>query len=221
MGRLFRRRHRQKEASCSPQLNSPRASEPSEALPLVVGGSAIHHDTSIPFRWGMEAREVEVCPESPKDHMSPANRGEHDVGVDLALHLPPPNQQSRQFQVPLLTSAPETREPTPPQVEPRASLEQAERNTVPAPPLSLAPKEQVSGVDTSTNLSPSRAQKCEDCELERPIVWFCWACNLAFCNECWSRQLPHKKNKRGDVAHEKNDAEIAEKVKNVLTPPSE
>ncbi|KAH6848113.1 hypothetical protein B0I37DRAFT_376721 [Chaetomium sp. MPI-CAGE-AT-0009] len=217
MRRLLCRLHRHKEASWSPQSKSPRASESSEALSLGVGGSAIHHDASIPVRSGMEAHEVEAFPESPKDHTSPANRG---VGVELAFEQPPTNPQSEQFQAPVLTSAPGTGEPTPPQVEPRASLEQAELNPVPGPALPPAPKEQVSGVDTSTNLSPSPAQKCEACDLEHPIVWFCRACNIAFCDECWSKQLPHKKNKPGDVAHEKTNMEIAEKVKNVLTPPT-
>lgn len=186
MKRLFRRRNRQKEASCFPQLNSPRGSESSEALPLVVGGSAIHYDTNIPVRSGIGACGVEVCPESPKDYISPANRGERDVGVDLALEPPPAKEQSEQF---LLTSLQETREPTPPPVEP-------------------------------TDLSPSHTQKCDDCELERRILWFCRACNLAFCDECWIKQLPHKKNGPGDVVHEKTNTEIAEKVKNVLTPPA-
>ena len=219
MKRLFRRRHRQKERSCSPHLNSPRASESSEAFPPLIEGSVIHHETNIQVRSGWEPREMQACLESPKGRMSLANRGERDIGADLALERPPANEQSEQFQVPLLNSTPEAREPTSLQVEPRASLKQAKHSTTPTPPLFLAPKGHVSEADTLTNLRHSHAQKCEDCELERPILWFCRACNLAFCNECWSKQLPHRKNKPGDVVHEKTNTEIAEKVKNVLTPP--
>ncbi|KAH6641136.1 hypothetical protein F5144DRAFT_123937 [Chaetomium tenue] len=190
MKRLFHRLHRQKEASYAPQLIPVRSSdmESSEILPLAGGGSTGHHDTRIRFRSGMEDRGVEAWPGSPEDHISLASRGEHDVGVDLSLQ-PPANQQSEHFRVPSLTSARGTWEPPPPQGEPCASLGQAKRNTVPAPPLPLPPKEQASGVqasgvDTSIGLGPSRTQKCEDCELERPILWLCRACNLAFCNEC-------------------------------------
>lgn len=222
MRRLFRRRHRHK--ACSPQLNFPRASESSDVLPRVVGGSAIHNDNSIPFLSGMYARDLQANPVSPNDHISLPNRGEHDAVVELALSPAPANEQSEEPQVPLPSSTLEIQQATPTQVEPCVSAEKAENYTAPAPslsapPPSLTPKEQGSIIDTSADLGSSRRQKCEDCELECPVLWFCQACNLTFCDECWSKQLSHKKNKPGDVAHEKTDTEVAEKVKNVLTPP--
>jgi hypothetical protein len=62
-------------------------------------------------------------------------------------------------------------------------------------------------------------QKCEVCEKYRKVVLYCNVCKSSFCETCWDAQFVHKKT-RGGVLHERTDPAIAQKVHNVLSPPT-
>lgn len=61
---------------------------------------------------------------------------------------------------------------------------------------------------------------CEVCDEHKRDIWYCSACVLSYCDECWASQAPHRKP-RGGVPHEKTDLEIAQKVQKVLSPPTD
>lgn len=65
------------------------------------------------------------------------------------------------------------------------------------------------------------ATKCDDCEQHSRDVNFCSRCELSFCEPCWDRQLPHRRNVVGanGIPHEKVKPAVAEKVRKVLAPP--
>lgn len=60
---------------------------------------------------------------------------------------------------------------------------------------------------------------CEVCGSSKGSVWFCNVCEITFCEQCWKGQVVHRKVRRG-VPHEKTNPEIAAKVHNVLSPPT-
>ncbi|KAI1367159.1 hypothetical protein F5Y08DRAFT_350010 [Xylaria arbuscula] len=61
---------------------------------------------------------------------------------------------------------------------------------------------------------------CECCEEKLPDVWFCNICALNFCGKCWDAQVVHRKFQTG-ISHEKTSSNTAEKVHNVLCPPTD
>lgn len=63
-------------------------------------------------------------------------------------------------------------------------------------------------------------QLCEDCEEVGPQRSYCNVCGHEFCEECWQRQVPHKKKSLapGGIPHEKTDHKIAKKIQSILTP---
>lgn len=64
--------------------------------------------------------------------------------------------------------------------------------------------------------------RCDDCEECHPEVFFCNACELSFCSECWDGQLSHRKKKLGPggTPHEKTELRVAKKIQQALTPSS-
>ncbi|ORY63334.1 acyl transferase/acyl hydrolase/lysophospholipase [Pseudomassariella vexata] len=61
---------------------------------------------------------------------------------------------------------------------------------------------------------------CEVCENSTGAIWFCNVCISSFCETCWAAQFVHRKA-RGGALHEKTNPDIAEKVNNVLSPPTD
>ncbi|RPA85543.1 hypothetical protein BJ508DRAFT_411946 [Ascobolus immersus RN42] len=64
---------------------------------------------------------------------------------------------------------------------------------------------------------------CDSCEdwIDVKITSYCNACSCTFCDDCWPKQPPHKKNKRmqgGGAPHEKNDKRIADTINQILQP---
>ena len=61
---------------------------------------------------------------------------------------------------------------------------------------------------------------CDSCENSSVLVNFCNICHVRFCDTCWDQQIPHKKKKLGNGGdpHEKTQASVAAKVRNVLEP---
>lgn len=82
-------------------------------------------------------------------------------------------------------------------------------------PLSGAPPPSAAATETLYQ------KKCEQCEEHRKDVWYCNICETSFCDQCWSGQFVHRKPPRGGLPHEKTDVNVAEKVQNVLSPPTD
>lgn len=61
-------------------------------------------------------------------------------------------------------------------------------------------------------------QRCEQCEYYGLNRSYCNVCKDLFCQPCWNRQIPHKKNRLapGSVPHEPTDPSIAKKIHTVL-----
>ncbi|OJD31446.1 lysophospholipase-like protein [Diplodia corticola] len=66
-------------------------------------------------------------------------------------------------------------------------------------------------------------EECQDCGSTSEAVSFCNVCDLVYCAECWDRQLPHRRRKLGPggIPHEKTSASVAQKVQQVLEPPTD
>ncbi|KAI1740057.1 hypothetical protein F4680DRAFT_465847 [Xylaria scruposa] len=64
------------------------------------------------------------------------------------------------------------------------------------------------------------AHACEACEERLREVWFCNICAIKFCGQCWDAQVVHRKLRKG-ILHEKTCPDIAAKVHNVLSPPTD
>lgn len=81
-------------------------------------------------------------------------------------------------------------------------------------------RHQTSPKNNSNNLFKDGHQLCESCEELGPKRSYCNICGHNFCDECWQRQLPHKKKSLapGGVPHEKTDRKIAKKIQDILTP---
>ena len=81
-------------------------------------------------------------------------------------------------------------------------------------------RDQISPKDQSNQSFQDGDQLCEYCEEVGPQRSYCNVCGHEFCEECWQRQLPHKKNSLapGGVPHEKSDHKIAKKIQSILTP---
>ncbi|KAK0714766.1 hypothetical protein B0H67DRAFT_221784 [Lasiosphaeris hirsuta] len=109
--------------------------------------------------------------------------------------------------------------PVPDQYDPH---QPAETGLTPAPPLVLVSEPKQQPVDEISGSNLHCVQQFEACESDCPMVWFCRACNVTYCDQCWSGQLVHRKklNKPGAVVHKIN-LEVAGKVGNVLTPPTD
>ena len=226
MGRfkLFRGFRRQKPTSCPPPLNPSSASESSEALTAAAGVSTTlaRDDTDILAHSAMKSYEAEISPHTPLNDQS-TSQGELAVGMGVGLDFIPADEPPTQSSGPPLSSATDTGEPTHPRLELRDLPERPERDDTPTTPAILPSPNVASNTDTSADLvtHSAHSQTCAACKLGHLIPWFCRACNLPFCDECWSQQLQHKiLNKPGNIAHEKTNLEIAEKVNNVLTPPA-
>lgn len=48
-------------------------------------------------------------------------------------------------------------------------------------------------------------------------LWHCGGCEAEYCEDCWGSQVPHK---RKMASHEKMNAVIAKRIRNVMRPPS-
>ncbi|KAF7536915.1 hypothetical protein G7054_g4138 [Neopestalotiopsis clavispora] len=62
--------------------------------------------------------------------------------------------------------------------------------------------------------------KCDDCEKHQKVVYYCNVCKSSFCEACWNTQFVHKRVRDG-VPHERTDPAVAQKVHNVLSPPTD
>ncbi|CAN9312297.1 unnamed protein product [Alternaria alternata] len=74
-----------------------------------------------------------------------------------------------------------------------------------------------------TRIEDTHPRVCESCELERSPVWDCSYCGMNFCDECWSKQGPHKPGRTGPdgLPHEKANPTIVKRLQDILTPPQE
>ncbi|KAF2650662.1 hypothetical protein K491DRAFT_697115 [Lophiostoma macrostomum CBS 122681] len=70
---------------------------------------------------------------------------------------------------------------------------------------------------------PSTKSKCESCELLHKRTWNCSYCDMNFCDPCWNIQGPHKPGRKGPdgLPHEKADPNIVQRLKEILTPPTD
>ncbi|KAK8072958.1 FabD/lysophospholipase-like protein [Apiospora saccharicola] len=77
------------------------------------------------------------------------------------------------------------------------------------------------GAPSATGNETIYQKKCEQCEEHGKDVWYCNICDTSFCDPCWNGQFVHRKPPRGGLPHEKTDVNVAEKVQNVLSPPTD
>ncbi|KAK6860680.1 hypothetical protein PG995_004316 [Apiospora arundinis] len=98
----------------------------------------------------------------------------------------------------------------------KATVEEATITTAPA-----APATPVAPPIPATIAKTAYQKKCEQCEQHGKDVWYCNICETSFCDQCWNGQFVHRKPPRGGLPHEKTDINIAEKVHNVLSPPTD
>jgi hypothetical protein len=61
---------------------------------------------------------------------------------------------------------------------------------------------------------------CEGCKKDSSELVFCNVCESTLCSDCWSEQVPHKKERQAPnaIPHEKTDPWIAKQVQNVFSP---
>ena len=109
----------------------------------------------------------------------------------------------------------------------------------PVPVQSKGPQQQVS-VDVGSSFGPNPyerpshpppsppqevvyARTCDVCKKHSKNVSFCNVCKFCFCGACWEAQFVHTQNVLGPAGlpHEKTPPDVAEKVKNALTPPAD
>ena len=64
----------------------------------------------------------------------------------------------------------------------------------------------------------SSHQLCDQCEEYGSFRDYCNVCEHVFCNKCWQRQLPHKKQTLalGSIPHERTDERAARKIRDAL-----
>ncbi|RPA84531.1 hypothetical protein BJ508DRAFT_323445 [Ascobolus immersus RN42] len=95
-------------------------------------------------------------------------------------------------------------------------------STVPVDPIFIAPSQIAShplpdsqkpgnAIDASDSseaeIEPSQ---CCDSDDAFRMLYFCSVCDILYCDDCWGRQLPHKRNlSRDAVKHEKGDRSLA------------
>ncbi|GAB1318162.1 FabD/lysophospholipase-like protein [Madurella fahalii] len=221
MKRLLRLpyRHRHKPEHDFPRCRFADADETVYSVPVAGGSTTLpsweeHFESTAPLK---------LFGELIRTLTSEQHSVAEDTGPEVASPL-----VGRLDSQPLIfpqASPPETREDTLPVLELHHPHELGEPDISPAPPLVSVSEPKSPGVETISNpiLNPRHEQRCEACEVDHPVVWFCRACNLTYCDQCWSGQLVHRKNlaQPGDVAHEKTNLEIAERVRNALTPPTD
>lgn len=64
-------------------------------------------------------------------------------------------------------------------------------------------------------------EPCEDCESKTLPTFFCIDCDTNFCDDCWARQISHRKGKGNQNAHEKINKKVVEHLKEIFTPASD
>jgi hypothetical protein len=74
-----------------------------------------------------------------------------------------------------------------------------------------------------TNVGDTQLRMCESCEVAKSPVWDCSYCDMNFCDDCWSKQGPHKAGRTGPdgLPHEKANPTIVKRLQDILTPPQE
>ena len=61
-------------------------------------------------------------------------------------------------------------------------------------------------------------QMCDQCEERGDLRDYCNVCDSTFCQDCWKKQISHKKKTLGpgSVPHERTDEQAAKKIKDAL-----
>ncbi|KAF7505357.1 hypothetical protein GJ744_000978 [Endocarpon pusillum] len=80
---------------------------------------------------------------------------------------------------------------------------------------------------SATNLTPINEDTmgdddpevcCDDAKDENVPCHFCWPCHAVYCDDCWSRQMAHKKRAQtaAGIPHEKTEPSVAKKIQIAL-----
>lgn len=88
---------------------------------------------------------------------------------------------------------------------------------------SFAPSHALLWDRQDASAEPVQPKLCECCGDQKSPVWHCSYCDSDFCDECWSKQGPHKAGKTGPdgLPHEKANPTIVKRLQDILTPPKE
>ncbi|KAK8121780.1 hypothetical protein PG984_010450 [Apiospora sp. TS-2023a] len=174
---------------------------------------------SVPQRQASELTEADETPDIFEDAQErwvfEASRASSPLPTVPAVSLSPPEttylqagRRSRRS-----SSVDERPPPVPPKTAPQPLAAVPLQATVDE---ALAP-----GAPSATGNETIYQKKCEQCEEHGKDVWYCNICDTSFCDPCWNGQFVHRKPPRGGLPHEKTDVNIAEKVQNVLSPPTD
>jgi hypothetical protein len=74
------------------------------------------------------------------------------------------------------------------------------------------------GLESRENGCEGCRDTCDSLSLD---LFFCNVCKCTLCSDCWSAQVPHKKQRLapGEIPHEKTDPWVAKQVGTVFSPP--
>ena len=72
--------------------------------------------------------------------------------------------------------------------------------------------------DTVVKPAAQEPRLCDDCDKVRTDISYCNVCTMNYCDDCWPKVAPHRKQ-RGKVRHEKTNVADAQKIERVLSPP--
>lgn len=95
----------------------------------------------------------------------------------------------------------------------------------PHPTLQISTEDSNGSVSIPVLSDNRRTQICEEEECGRggSDISFCNVCKMSFCDRCWNRQAPHRRNRAGpgNIPHEKTSHSVAEKVNRAFEPPTD
>lgn len=187
-----------------------------------VSGSAVAPRSPMPSRQSSgltEPDEASNIFEDTQERWVPeASRASSPMPAALAGKRKPPD--STYLQAGTRSRRPSNVDSRPPPVPPKVSLRSAATSF-----SSTSGQVVITDVTPSIHLDAATGgtlylKKCEQCGEQGGDVWYCNICDTSFCDVCWKGQFVHRKAPRGGLPHEKTDVNIAKKVQNVLSPPT-
>jgi len=227
MRQLLRRHHRRKPPVVYRQVNlsSSSSTESGNLVPIAEGSAEV--DISRPLPPFYEPAPDTEPPQVKYEELTRTSSSREDsattrsnLGGSSPLLSHAPNQPSTPPQAVSSKAAEEDTTDTYTVLEPYSSHKPIKPTIPPSTFLDPVSDPNPPSVDASPGLGTRGLQRCEACDLDHPMVWFCGVCNFTYCDQCWNGQPVHRKNRGrpGATPHEKTGLEVAEKVGKVLTP---
>ncbi|KAK8017030.1 FabD/lysophospholipase-like protein [Apiospora rasikravindrae] len=184
-------------------------------------GSAAAPRNSTPQRQASELTEADETPDIFEDAQErwvfEASRASSPLPEAPTISMSPP--EANYLQANRRSRGNSSADARPPPVPPKTAPQ-----PIAAVPFQATVEEAVAPNAQSLPTAASGTiyqKKCEQCEEHGKDVWYCNICETSFCDQCWNGQFVHRKPPRGGLPHEKTDINVAEKVQNVLSPPTD